>query len=971
VTTAVLLALAVAADPADHFARKVRPVLALCVECHSGKDADGGLDLTTRAGALKGGLHGPALKPGDEASPLLQRVAAGKMPPKKPLNAEQVADLRRWVADGAAWDGTIVKQPVAAKRAGPDWWSLQPVRRPAVPAVRDRAWVRTPLDAFVLARLEAEGLHPTPEADRATLIRRVTLDLTGLPPTPDEIDAFVKDAAPDAWEKVIDRLLASPRYGERWGRHWLDVARFGESQGFERDKLRDHAWRYRDYVIRSFTADKPYAQFIKEQIAGDVLPGAGADGVVATGFLVVGPYDEVGQTALSPSVRSRARDEELEERLGTLAQAFLGLTLHCARCHDHKFDPIPQADYYRARAAFDGTHPGDRPALSAEAVQAKERLPDLEKRLAALDADARRRLGGKSSGPEPFARWSFAADGRDDLGRLPGTLHGGAVVRDGRLVLDGKGAYLVTAPLGRDLTAKTFEAWVSPSRLDQRGGGVLSLEAPDGAVFDAIVFGERQPGKWIAGSEGFRRTRDLAGPAETAKPGELVHVAAAYAEDGTISVYRNGAPYGAAYNPGKPVTFAARGARVLIGMRHTGGGNAFFEGAVAEARLHDRALTAAEVAASFRAGPSLPPLAEALKALTPEERTERDRLAAEVARARGLVAAAPLAYAVTPKQPGPTHRLIRGDPDKPAEEVTAGGLSVIQAPSPDFGLGAASPEGQRRLAFAEWVAHPDNPLPARVMVNRVWHGHFGQGIVRTPSDFGFNGDRPSHPELFDWLAAEFVAGGSSVKKLHRLILTSATYRQGWAFDRAAAAKDADNRLLWRFAPRRLEGEAVRDGMLFVSGKLHEKVGGPSFRPFTVTVFNSNFYTLTDPDEPDFNRRSVYRMAVISAQSPLLSAFDCPEPSARAPRRAATTTPQQALALMNNPFVWRQADALAARAVKEAGPDVAGQVRRAYLLTLGRPPRGDEAERAAAVATEHGLRHVAWALLDCSEFLYLR
>jgi hypothetical protein len=597
-----------------------------------------------------------------------------------------------------------------ARRAGPDWWSLQPVKRPAVPTIRDpQSAIRNPIDAFVLAELNKHGLRPNPPADRTTLIRRATFDLTGLPPTPAEIDAFVNDPSPDAWEKVVDRLLASPRYGERWGRHWLDIARFGESNGFERDQVRDNAWRYRDYVIRAFNDDRPYPQFVQEQLAGDVPPGAGFDAISATGFLVCGPWDEVAANVpKSQTVRLRAREEELEDMVGTVGQTFLGLTVNCARCHAHKFDPIPQADYYRLRAAFDG-----------------------------------------------------------------------------------------------------------------------------------VRFGDRRLTSW-------------------------------------------------------------------------------------------------------------PPW--------------------------------PAAWAAVSTTPGPTHVLIRGDVDKPAEQVGAAGLSAIRTPSSDLGLALDAPEGQRRLKLAEWIGDPLNPLPPRVLVNRVWHWHFGQGIVRTPSDFGFNGDRPSHPDLLEWLAAEFVTPASggrqsavwgSVKRLHRLIMTSATYQQASAFNPDAAAKDADNRLLWRFAPRRIEGEAVRDALLFVSGQLNDDMGGPGFRPFTIRIFNSHFYTLTDPLTREFNRRTVYRIAVHSAKSPLLDAFDCPDPSTKTPRRSATTTPLQALALMNNAFVLRQAGYFAERVQREAGAKPEDQVTAAYRLALGRMPTKDETGRALALVREHGVESLCWVLLNASEFLYVR
>jgi hypothetical protein len=880
-------------------------------------------------------------------------------------------------------------RPAEPRKAGPDWWSLQPVRRPTVPEIRNPvSEIRNPVDNFVVARLEKERLRPAPAADRATLIRRATFDLTGLPPTPAEIDAFFNDPSPDAYGKLIDRLLASPAYGERWGRHWLDVVRFGESQGFERDKPRDHAWRYRDYVIAAFNADKPYDRFVKEQIAGDVLSPATAEGIVATGFLVCGPWDEVGHEQQGAVSRRRVREEELEDMIAAVGQTFLGLTLNCARCHNHKFDPIPARDYYRVKAALEGVRPGDRPLLGAEAVRERDarqaRVAGWEKEVAAIERAGREavlRKPGRPAGeepPRPMARWTFQGDARDEVGSLHGTLHGGAAIVNGRLRLDGKGAYLATGPLPRAVREKMLEAWVALPTLDQRGGGVLSLETKDGKTFDAIAFGEREPRKWIAGSDFFNRTRDLTAPAETAKPGELAHIAVVYGADNRVAVYRNGTAYADPYLPagasGTLRTYAADESHVLIGLRHTGAGNGFLAGEVAEARLYDRALSAAEVAASFRAGPTGVPLAELLKALTPEQRQKHDRLLADVARERAALAALPppaLAYAVSPAKPEPTFVLRRGDVEKPEEEVSAGGLSAIKSPSADFGLAPDAPESERRRKLADWIASRDNPLTARVMVNRLWQYHFGRGLVASPSDFGFNGERPSHPELLDWLADELVRSGWSVKHVQRLILLSATYRQSARPNAAAAAVDADNRLLWRYPSRRLEAEAVRDAMLTLGGNLNPRMNGPSFRPFKVTVFNSTFYTLTDEATPEAQRRTVYRMNVNSAKDPLLETFDCPDPSVKAPRRAVTTTPLQALGLMNGSFVRRQAKGFAERVAREAGNDPAARVMLAYRLALGRPPTDAEKERAVGHVREHGAESLCWVLLNASEFLYVR
>jgi Protein of unknown function (DUF1553)/Protein of unknown function (DUF1549)/Concanavalin A-like lectin/glucanases superfamily len=881
----------------------------------------------------------------------------------------------------------------AAEPAGADWWSLHKLTRPEPPPVKHKDWVRIPIDAFVLAALEARGLQPAPAADKATLLRRVTFDLIGLPPTPEEIDAFLKESSPDAYEKVVDRLLASPHYGERWARHWLDVARFSESQGFEYDRIRDHAWRYRDYVVQAFNEDKPYPQFVKEQIAGDVIEPVDPNGIIATGFLAAGPWDEAGNNSVSKPLKARIREEELEDVIGTVGQTFMGLTVNCARCHDHKFDPIQQKDYYRFKAVFEGVRYGNRPILTPDQsrqrdmdiARSNKQIEEINGPLAMLEQIGRDKAmrahltSALVDGlPKPVARWTFEVDAKDVIGSMHGALMGGAVVENGRLKLNGKTAFMETAPLTRSVREKTLEAWAAPANLDQRGGGVISLENKGAVAFDAIVYGERVVGRWMAGSENFRRTHDLEGPSETAKPGELVHIAVVYGADNSISVYRNGESYAPPYVPMGDAaglrTYAAGGSHLLFGLRHTGAGNGFFSGEIAEARLYDKALSAAEIAASYKAGLHKVTAEQIIEALTPEHRKEHDRLARELSKERDalkLLQSLPLAYCAVPFTPPPTFLLKRGDVDRPGEQVVAGGLSTIKSPAADFGLSADAPEGTRRLKLAEWLSNADNPLTTRVMVNRIWHYHFGRGIVASPNDFGFNGERPTYPELLDWLASEFIAQGWSVKKLHKLLVTSATYKQGSAYNAKAAEQDADDRYLWRFVPRRLEGEAVRDAMLSVSGQLNPQIGGPSFRPFTVTVFNSAFYTLTDTPDPEQNRRTLYRINVESAKSPLLEAFDCPDPSTKTPRRAVTTTPLQALALMNNSFVLRQARCFCERVRKEAGGDPEAQVRRAYLLAFGRPPTKAEMERAAPLAKKYGPETLCWVLLNASEFLYLR
>ena len=686
-----------------------------------------------------------------------------------------VCALAALVLRAATLDSILVFSPVAAAAdSKSSHWSLRPLNAPALPQARDAT---SPVDAYIIARLATNGLTLSPEADRPTLIRRLSFDLIGLPPSPREIDDFVQDRSPKAYERLVERLLASPHYGERWGRHWLDAARYTESQGFEYDKLRDNAWHYRDYVIKSFNDDKPYERFMKEQIAGDVLEPVTSEGIIGASLLVCGPWDEAGNSQANAAQKATTREEEMEDMISVVGQTFLGLTINCARCHAHKFDPIPQEEYYRIKSVFDGVKHGERPIASPATAKAREdRIAALKKQIAtALDVAVR-------------------------------------------------------------IEAEAFK--------------VAASETCQSEILTSL---------------------DLAQRAERQS--------------------------------------------VLSRIKK------------------DR---------------------HALKEIQP----------------------LPVSYAGTRVQPKPTHNLKRGDIKSPAEIVNPGALSAIAELDPDFGLAADAPEAQRRLKFAEWLADPRNPLPARVMANRVWHLHFGQGIVATPNDFGVSGARPTHPELLDWLATKFIESGWSVKALHRLIVNSATYRQSSTqrvndSSRRAFSLDADNQLLWRFAPRRLEAEAVRDAVLAVSGQLNAEAGGPSFRPFDILKFPANAYVTLDKIGAEFNRRTVYRMNVNSGKEPLLDAFDCPDPSVKTPRRGVTTTPLQALALMNNSFVQRHAGVLAERALKEAANDLPGAIHNAYRLALGRTPTAEEAERALAAARARSLTNVCWALLNSTEFIYAR
>ncbi|MFQ5732046.1 MAG: DUF1549 domain-containing protein, partial [Planctomycetaceae bacterium] len=756
--------------PASRFDRSIAPLLGQrCLDCHSGSEPKGGLDLTRKATTLKGGESGAAVVPGKpDRSLLWKRVRDGEMPPKNPLSANEKARLKTWIASGAHW-GTDPIDPfrfTTSARAGYDWWALRPVKRPVVPTAGDSFWCRNPVDAFVLRALNTQRLQPSSEANRRTAIRRLSFDLLGLPPTPEDVDAFVNDPSPRAYERLVDRLLASPRYGERWGRHWLDLARFGESQGFERDKLRTNSWRYRDWVVAAFNADMPYDRFAKWQIAGDAIRPGNPQAIVATGFLVAGPWDEVGQNQQSAAMKAVVRQDELEDVVSVLGQGFLGLTVHCARCHDHKFDPIRQVEYYRMTAALAGVRHGTRNVgnvyvrrrADARRAALQARIESLEQRMQKIESQTRRRLMAGKTGksqrpakpPRPIAAWDFRKSLKDGVGKLDVRLRGGAVRDETGLKFDGKTGFAVTPAVPRSLKTKTLEAWVRLDNLSQRGGGVISLQTLNGVVFDAIVFGEREPGRWMAGSNGFVRTRSFGGRPERSANRNAVHVAVTYSADGTVRGYVNGHAYGKPYRSRGPAGFAAGKAQVVFGVRHfPPGGNRMLAGRVERAALYDRALASREIAAS--AGVSTEFIADddVVQALSAGDRKHRSNLQFEIDQLRSQITrwADTKTYAVAPRKPGKSYLLKRGNPAAGVRVVAPGGVSAVGGVPADFGLKPDAPENERRIRLADWIADARNPLFARVIANRAWHYHFGVGIVETPNDLGFNGGRPSHREL--------------------------------------------------------------------------------------------------------------------------------------------------------------------------------------------------------------------------------
>jgi hypothetical protein len=982
------------------FEKSVAPLLlAKCIGCHSGSDAKGGLDLTIQERLRTGGESGPALVPGKlDQSPLWTRVSSDEMPPKHPLSASEKSIIKGWVEAGAVWTGGALDplKHSTDQRAGYDWWSLQPLAKPIPPKSADLARARQPIDGYIEARLQERGLKPADPAEQRVLIRRVTFDLIGLPPTPDEIAEFLQDDRPDALERLVDRLLASPQYGERWARHWLDVVRFGESNGFERDLPRPNAWPYRDWVIQALNEDLPYDQFVRWQLAGDILAPGDLQAIQAVGFLVAGAHDTV--VPVVDRMRATMRQDELEDTIGVVGQTFLGLTLHCARCHDHKFDPVTAREYYQIASALAGVDHGERefipPDVTRQLGEWQARIDQLTRQLQQQDAPIRERIlaergsGGNSAAnraasPIPVSAWDFTRDGKDQVGRMHIRLSGTAKLEREGLVVDGQ-SFALTAPLDKDLLEKTLEVRVRLQTLQQAGGGAISLQSIDGQTFDAIVFAELEPQRWMPGSNGFQRTASFNAPADELADKQFVTITQVHHADGTITGYRNGQPYGKPVRKDQAIRYEAGKSHVVFGLRHgtEAGGNRMLRGTIAGARLYDRALSAEEVAIAADAANTYITETEIAARLSAEERSLRTARQVELTDLRlkhslGIKRAPIKVYTAIATQPPPMKVHKRGSVSLLGEEVAPAGLTAVQGLDASFGLKADAIESHRRLKLANWITDSRNPLFARVMANRLWHYHFGAGLVDTPSDLGFNGGRPSHPELLEWLSLEFAGVGNqhpakfSIKRLHRLMMSSTTYRQSSKHDEQSARTDAGNRLLWRMNPHRLEAESVRDAILSVAGELNTELGGKGYSDVNSYFFKgTQFYDPVDPPGHANHRRTVYRMWARGGRSPFLDTFDCPDPSSTTPRRSATVTPLQALSLLNHSFSLRMADSFSQRLQREAGPQIDDQVKLAHQLLFGRNATNEEVVFSRQFVERRGLPAYCRAMWSSSEFLFV-
>jgi hypothetical protein len=878
------------------FSRDVLPILSTnCFRCHgqdeTARQADLRLDHRDSAIAKRDQL--PAITPGQpNSSGLLARITSEdddvRMPPPKAggkLSAEQIGTLRRWIEQGAVYS---------------EHWAFVPPEQPAPPAIKNAAWVRSPVDQFVLAKLEQQNLRPSGPASREVLIRRATLDLTGLPTTPHEVANFLDDQSPQAYERLIDRLLDSPQYGERWGRHWLDVARYADSGGFETDIFNGHAWRFRDYVIRSFQTDKPFDRFVREQVAGDELYPDDAEARLATSFFTIGPVLQE-----SGMVPGKLEYDQMTDAADTTGSAFLGLTIGCARCHDHKYDPISQREYYGLQAIFANSDQFD---VKPDGTVLRGRVA-IKNTLSEFEIEQLKERSRHEADPSK----------RNEMVRKIGDY------------------YLAKAGGGSGKRGRASQKPDSPEMqlaLQKYHEAVEKHASDDNDVSDAVA-AERQ-----------KEIDDL---------------------------------------------LAAVGQRLLDGQQRGSSIRQSYSALTDETQQRDFLIDLGRKKVSDQPAAqaiATPDATGAANGAQPGERLGKDQ-PAQVIDSRLAMgekhladeSEIPLRLLAHREKPVDVHRLLHGDLDQPAELIEPCLPAKIAA---DQKLDEV-PADRRRAALANWLASDRNPLTARVIVNRAWLWHFGQGLVRTPNDFGLRGERPTHPELLDWLACDFIEHGWSIKHLHRRIMESSAYQMSSAADPQTLARDPENRLLTRYQPHRVEAEVVWDSVRAVAGTLNTAMFGlPVAPPLDSQEQIGNFRKWPTSTAEEANRRAIYILVRRSFRFPTLGAFDLPDNISSCPQRDITTVPNQALTMLNNRTVEEQAERFAERLLQECGANPDALAETAWKYVYGRSMTMDEHEQtvaflqsctdAAKTESKTPLKQAATqlclALFNTNEFIYM-
>ncbi len=1082
----------------EFFEKDVLPILrASCFKCHGGEPKlKGGFRITSREGVLKGGELGAAvdLKMPNE-SQLLDAINYGglEMPPNAKLAVGKIATLTKWVELGLPWSSTkdygVQEVPEEDTRGdGRDYWAYQPVTRPAVPTVQNKAWVASPIDAFLLAKIEAAGLSPATAAAKVSLIRRAYYDLTGLPPSPADVDAFLKDESPEAFATIVDHLLESPQYGEKWGRHWLDLVRYAETHGYERDSAKPFAWRFRDYAIDSFNADKPYDQFIIEQLAGDELPNVTRETLTATGFYRLGIWDD------EPADRLLAKYDGLDDIVKTTGEVVLGMSLGCCRCHDHKGDPIDQDEYYGFLAYFHDVTDSNRENLrnwvtdedrtSHEKLLVEKRNREGRLYSEIYDLEQRFQLGLKKDGLSVSGagrsdledvRYRFYRDTWETLPNFDELKHeadgaiasnlfslkpasrleaiglvyeakvkvpadgeytfiinsteGARLIVDGRTVIDrvGKGNAKVDGKVA-------LKAGLLPIRLEyfnsyEKPRLTVSWSGPDfstrflsddgGSGSGAVLAADsrEQPQKWKfvtdkpaddwttldfndrgwpKGDGGFGRRGTPGSVVRTdwTKPDiwlrrncsvnaipEFLALDLHYDED--CEVYINGVLVHSAKGylqdylrvplGSKAIAALKKGKNVVaVHCHQTGGGQYIDVGLVAASGEFDFASLLAQHGDRILGDGAVGKYGQLQKKL------EDSR------KASPPPAGSPI-MSVAESGNTPVHVLARGNPHAPGKQVQPTIPAMLRIPAPV--ILEARPAGGtsgKRLALAKWLVSKNNPLTARVFVNRLWQFHFGRGIVPTPNDFGKFGEAPTHPELLDWLAAEFMAGDWKIKRMHKLILMSNAWQMSSQSNEAAMLKDPGNHLIWRANMRRLSAEEIRDSILAATGELNLKQSGPHiYVPIAREVLQGQSrpgdgWGNSPPEEA--SRRSVYIHVKRSLLVPIMEMHDQADTDSSCPVRYVTTVPTQSLGMLNGEFSNGKAQKLAERLRKESPGDLTAQVRNAIRLTTSRTPTAEEVAKDVAfiqsiqkednLSEEQAMKMFCLVTINTNEFIYL-
>ena len=1160
------------------FVNDVRPILASrCYSCHGANKQSDGLRWDVRELAFQGGISGPTILPGHSAkSRIIQFVSgipADKLMPRAGdrLTDEEIGLLRAWIDQGAQWPEDYDPKKYSPSQGH---WAYRPLVSPHLPTVKDKSWPRTPIDHFILAKLEEKGLKPSPPADKRTLFRRVTLNLTGLQPTPEEYRDFLGDDSPGAYARVVGRLLASPRYGERWARHWMDVVHYADSQGHDQDRPRENSWPYRDYLIRSFNQDKAYARFLEEQLAGDVLYPDDPAGIIATGFIVAGPFDESSMIFIVDDTldKKQAQNLDRDDMLMTTMSTFLSTTVHCARCHDHKFDPISQTEYYNLQSVFAGIDRADRPydpdpkihlvrqplLKKKMALEVKQKflsdrvaatknpeIDTLDVRIESLNTDLEGRAKLTDDETSPTLGYQSEVSPSTEKPKWVQVELEKSMPIDQIILVP---VHLPDDPgfgfparfrvdISNDASFTSFQTVADHSEADFHNPGatpygiqirgqmthyirVTALPAPAGVDYwllalaellayagaKNVAFGakvtasdstESQPEKFeiqpkwsranlVNGYTSLVSLEYLGLAKESPKNGYLSEIASSSLTEKWVQVNlgkpipieqirllpahpkENPDAPGFGFplrfkiesfnqtdftkrqalidhvhldfsNPGdRPVEFSGEFAPaqfVRVTATRLGPVTDGYAFALAELQIYSDGENVAAgavvlaldsldndlwskkalvdnytsrlgigepvtaVKSAGRAGEielQIEKLSVEREALVfsladPALHAELDNLDQKLAEVKRQLAALPpsqMVYAATadfapfnkfkPTKgiPRPVHRLGRGEITNSGELAIPGALSLVPGLDAHFDLEDPKDEAGRRAALAKWITSPKNVLTWRSIVNRIWHYQFGRGLVDTPNDFGHIASPPSHPELLDWLAVWFLENGSSMKKLHKMILTSSVYLQSSQDHPEFSKMDAENRYLWRMNRRRLDAESIRDSVLQASGKLDLTMGGPPVKPFDYQAPNPGAtplinYKTFDVDNPANFRRSVYRWVFRTRPDPFMEVLDSPDASELAATRNVSTTALQALAMWNNSFMVKQSEHLAARVAKEeAGSDLGAQITAAYWRVLCRPPTASETKDLVAYAARHGMANACRLIFNTNEYTFV-